>query len=139
MQIFYFRWFPNECLVLIVNIYVKFNMKHIIFGVQLFVLISCGYAETIVSLGRTNVNEWFSKQIVPSMFNLTLEQSDQFEFEFSLRGYPNLPSWIQFMYSTEYNAGYLYGTPPDKVAGHEVMLIINCSLHLHLLKFEFLL
>lgn len=112
-------------------------MKHIIFGVQLFVLISSGYAEQIVSLGRTNVNEWFSKQIVPSMFNLTLEQSDQLEFEFSLRGYPNLPSWIQFMYSTEYNAGYLYGTPPDKVAGHEVKLTINCPLTLYQLNNKF--
>lgn len=93
---------------------------------QFALLISYGCAETIVSLGRTNVNEWFSKKIVPTMFNLTLDEPDQFEFEFSLRGYPNLPSWIQFMYSTEYNAGYLYGTPPEKVAGHEVMSYFVC-------------
>lgn len=97
-------------------------MKHssvVIWPVLVF-LISSGHCQSIISLGRTDVNEWFSKKIVPSMFNLSLDQPDQFEFEFTLKGHPNLPSWMDFIYSTEYNAGYLYGTPPEKVAGHEV-------------------
>lgn len=73
-----------------------------------------------VSLGRVNVNEWFSKKIEPQMFNLTLEQPDQFTYSFSLKNYPDLPSWMRFMYSTEYNSGFLYGTPPEQLSGQEV-------------------
>lgn len=73
-----------------------------------------------VSLGRVNVNEWFSKKIEPKMFNLTLEQPDQFEYKFSLKNYPDLPSWMRFMYSMEYNSGYLYGTPPEELSGQDV-------------------
>lgn len=73
-----------------------------------------------VSLGRINVNEWFSKKIEPNMFNLTIEQTDQFEYTFSLKNYPDLPSWMRFMYSKEYQAGYLYGTPPEELGGREV-------------------
>lgn len=78
--------------------------------------------ELLVSLGRINVNEWFSKKIEAKMFNLTLEQPDQFEYSFSLKDYPDLPSWMRFMYSTEYNAGFLYGTPPEQFSGQEVSL-----------------
>lgn len=74
----------------------------------------------LVSLGNANINEWFSKRIEPSMFNLTLERPDQFEYSFSLKNYPDLPTWMSFMYSTEYNAGFLYGTPPEHLGGQEV-------------------
>lgn len=83
----------------------------------LFPLSNC---ETLVSLGRLNVNEWFSIKIEPKMFNLTFEQPNQFEYRFSLKNYPDLPSWLRYMYSTEYNSGFLYGTPPEKLGGHEV-------------------
>lgn len=91
---------------------------------ELFVLILALFTfangDLSVSLGRVNVNEWFSKKIEPQMFNLTLEQSDQFEYSFSLKNYPDLPTWMRFMYSTEYNAGFLYGTPPEQLGGREV-------------------
>lgn len=86
-----------------------------------FTLFTFSNGELSLSLGRVNVNEWFSKKIEANMFNLTLEQPDQFEYSFSLKNYPDLPSWIRFMYSTEYNAGFLYGTPPEKLGGHEVI------------------
>lgn len=86
----------------------------------LLLFLSSANAEIAMSLGRTNVNEWFSRKIEPKMFNLTLEQPDQFEFRFSKRNYPDLPSWMRFMYSIEYNAGYLYGTPPKDVAAQDV-------------------
>ncbi|XP_031634885.1 epsilon-sarcoglycan isoform X2 [Contarinia nasturtii] len=75
-----------------------------------------------MSLGRVNVNEWFSKKIEPKMFNLTLEQPDQFEYRFSLKNYPDLPSWMRFMYSTEYNSGFLYGTAPEELSGQDILL-----------------
>lgn len=88
--------------------------------ILIFVLFTMANGDLTVSLGRANVNEWFSKKIKPQMFNLTLEQPDQFEYSFSLKDYPDLPSWMRFMYSTEYNSGFLYGTPPEQVSGHEV-------------------
>lgn len=83
----------------------------------LFTLVN---GDLTVSLGRANVNEWFSKKIEPQMFNLTLEQPDQYEYSFSLKDYPDLPSWMRFMYSTEYNSGFLYGTPPEQLISQEV-------------------
>lgn len=74
------------------------------------------------------MNEWFSAKIEPKMFNLSLERADQYEYRFSLQHRPDLPSWMRFMYSTEYGAGYLYGTPPEKSSGREVlfdMLALN--------------
>lgn len=89
---------------------------------SILLLITLSNGDTLASLGRVNVNEWFSIKIEPKMFNLTLEQPNQFEYRFSLKNYPDLPSWLRFMYSTEYNSGFLYGTPPEKLGGHEVSL-----------------
>lgn len=83
-------------------------------------LIALSSGETLVTLGRVNVNEWFSIKIEPKLFNLTLDQPNQFEYRFSLKNYPDLPSWLHYMYSTEYNSGFLYGTPPETLGGHEV-------------------
>lgn len=91
-------------------------------GFLLISLLSCANAQDLISLGRTNVNEWFAKKIEPIMFNLTRTQPDQFEYRFSLRNYPDLPSWLRFTYSSEYGAGFLYGTPPEQLSGHEVSL-----------------
>lgn len=88
-------------------------------------LLTISNGELSVSLGRVNVNEWFSKKIEANMFNLTLEQPNQFEYRFSLKNYPDLPSWMRFMYSTEYNAGFLYGTPPEKLGGNEVKALYD--------------
>lgn len=91
--------------------------------VLILALFTFASGDLTVSLGRVNVNEWFSKKIEPQMFNLTLEQPDQFAYSFSLKNYPDLPSWMRFMYSTEYNSGFLYGTPPEQISGHEVCVI----------------
>lgn len=87
---------------------------------SILLLITLSNGETLVSLGRLNVNEWFSIKIEPKLFNLTFEQPNQFEYRFSLKNYPDLPSWLRYMYSTEYDSGFLYGTPPEKLGGHEV-------------------
>lgn len=94
---------------------------HSLFLILLLFTLSNG--ETFVSLGRVNVNEWFSIKIEPTMFNLTLEQPDQFEYQFSLKSYPDLPSWLRFTYSTEYSSGFLYGTSPEILGGHEASLL----------------
>lgn len=99
--------------------------KHFIIFTFLLLFAYCN-GELLVSLGRVNVNEWFSKKIEPKMFNLTLEKPDQFEYRFSLKNYPDLPSWMRFMYSTEYSSGFLYGTPPEQLSGRDVRAFTLC-------------
>lgn len=88
----------------------------------LIYIVSMTNGQDIIPLGHTNVNEWFTKRIEPKLFNFTRVQSDQIEYRFSLRNYPDLPSWLRFMYSPEYGAGFLYGTPPERLSGHEVSM-----------------
>lgn len=89
----------------------------------LIYIFSVTNAQDIIPLGHTNVNEWFSKRIEPKLFNLTSVQSDQIEYRFSLRNHPDLPPWLRFMYSPEYDAGFLYGTPPERLSGLQVNII----------------
>lgn len=73
-----------------------------------------------LSLGRVYVTELFSTKIQPIMFNWTFGQTEHFKYRCSLKGYPDLPTWMSYIYSNEYHAGYLYGTPPEHLSGYEV-------------------
>lgn len=76
-----------------------------------------------LNLGRVYVSELFSTKIEPQMFNWTYGRPEQFQYRPSLKGFPDLPSWMRYMYSSEYYAGYLYGTPPISYAGREVVFL----------------
>ncbi|EDW04061.1 GH11586 [Drosophila grimshawi] len=72
---------------------------------------------------QANVGELFTYKIEPQLFNWTHQViSEQFRYRPSLENYPDLPSWMRYMYSHEYHAGFLYGTPPDSVAGKTLNL-----------------
>lgn len=75
-----------------------------------------------LNLGSAYVSELFSTKIEPQMFNWTFGRPEQFQYRPSLKGYPDLPSWMRYTYSSEYYAGYLYGTPPMSYAGRKVHL-----------------
>lgn len=67
---------------------------------------------------QANVGELFTFKIEPQLFNWTHQViSEQFRYRPSLQSYPDLPSWMRYMYSHEYHAGFLYGTPPVTAAG----------------------
>lgn len=83
------------------------------------VTITMTSAHPTLNLGRIYVSELFSKKIEPQLFNWTIGQPEQFKFRASLKGHPDLPGWMNYMYSSEYYAGYLYGTPPSYKAGDE--------------------
>jgi len=56
------------------------------------------------------------------MFNWTTQGlTEQFHYRPALEGKPDLPSWMRYMYSSEYHTGYLYGTPPENLADREVI------------------
>ncbi|XP_021703910.1 epsilon-sarcoglycan isoform X2 [Aedes aegypti] len=71
------------------------------------------------------VSELFSLRVEPRMFNWTFQGlTEQFQYRPSLEGYPDLPSWVRYMYSSEYHSGFLYGTPPERVADRKVPIEI---------------
>uniref|UniRef100_A0AAG5D7T8 Dystroglycan-type cadherin-like domain-containing protein n=1 Tax=Anopheles atroparvus TaxID=41427 RepID=A0AAG5D7T8_ANOAO len=83
-----------------------------IFWMVLMVSSSHG-KETIFITDDVFASELFSFRIEPRIFNWTYEGlSEQFQYRTSLEGYPDLPSWVRYMYSSEYHSGFLYGTPP---------------------------
>ncbi|XP_049544642.1 alpha-sarcoglycan isoform X1 [Anopheles darlingi] len=85
----------------------------------------CSGTETIYITDDVSVSELFSLRIEPRMFNWSYEGlSEQFHYRSSLEGYPDLPSWIRYMYSTEYHSGFLYGTPPPRTADTRVPIEI---------------
>lgn len=92
-------------------------MKSFVFGLFTFCCVTSIYA---IDLGRVNVSELFYTKLEPSMFNWTLGLPQHFQYRPSLKNFPDLPSWMRYMYSNEYNAGYLYGTPPIHIAGQQV-------------------
>ncbi|KAL7741123.1 hypothetical protein ACLKA6_018152 [Drosophila palustris] len=72
---------------------------------------------------QANVGELFTYKIEPQLFNWTHQViSEQFRYRPSLQNYPDLPSWMRYMYSHEYHAGFLYGTPPISAAGKSLSL-----------------
>ncbi|XP_055387300.1 epsilon-sarcoglycan isoform X2 [Condylostylus longicornis] len=73
---------------------------------------------------RAPVGELFTKKIEAYMFNWTEQLTEQFKYRPSLEGCPDLPSWLRYMYSSEYHAGFLFGTPPESLSGQEVRLDI---------------
>ncbi|XP_035789557.1 alpha-sarcoglycan-like isoform X4 [Anopheles albimanus] len=85
----------------------------------------CSGTETIYITDDVSVSELFSLRIEPRMFNWSYEGlSEQFHYRSSLEGYPDLPSWIRYMYSPEYHSGFLYGTPPPRTADTRVPIEI---------------
>lgn len=70
---------------------------------------------------RLQVGVFFSTKIDQSMFNWTSNgQMDKFTFRPSLAGYPDLPSFLRYMYSEDRRVGYLYGAPTEQFANREL-------------------
>lgn len=89
----------------------------LLLGIILFFQNSC-------AIEQATVGELFSLKIEPILFNWTNlgAVGEQFRYRASLAGYPNLPTWLRYMYSSEYHAGFLYGTPPDRLSGKKIHL-----------------
>lgn len=76
-----------------------------------------------VVIERVPVSELFTTKIEPRMFNWTFQGvTEQFTYRASKEGFPDLPSWMRYMYSNEYHAGFLYGTPPENLSNKIVRL-----------------
>nr|XP_023022553.1 epsilon-sarcoglycan isoform X1 [Leptinotarsa decemlineata] len=79
-------------------------------------LITLSFA-TLVTAKDANVlmSEVFAISLDPPMFNWTYEgMKNQFVYQASLLNAPDLPSWINYVYSESHHSGFLYGVPPNK-------------------------
>ncbi|CAG5014419.1 unnamed protein product [Parnassius apollo] len=57
--------------------------------------------------------EMFAVPISPNLFNWTYQEFDeQYRFHASLKGKPELPSWLRYVYSGRHHSGFIFGTPP---------------------------
>ena len=57
----------------------------------------------------------FEILVNPPMFNWTYEgKPDQFVYQPSLLNAPDLPSWINYIFSREHHCGFLFGVPPNE-------------------------
>ncbi|KAI4462131.1 alpha-/epsilon-sarcoglycan family member [Holotrichia oblita] len=59
------------------------------------------------------MTEVFEIVIDQTLFNWTYDNPTQFICQPSLSGAPDLPDWINYIYSDQRNVGYLYGVPPN--------------------------
>ncbi|XP_055920384.1 epsilon-sarcoglycan isoform X2 [Eupeodes corollae] len=83
------------------------------------------FAGAALAIEQASVGELFTFKIEPHMFNWTHQGlTDQYRYRPSIEGYPDLPIWLRYMYSNEYHSGFLYGTPPDRLAGKKISLDI---------------
>ncbi|XP_058818328.1 epsilon-sarcoglycan isoform X2 [Topomyia yanbarensis] len=97
-------------------------------GKSIFLLIAISILQATAGTYLTDdvyVSELFSLRVEPRMFNWTFQGlTEQFQYRPSLEGYPDLPSWVRYMYSSEYHSGFLYGTPPERTAESKVPIEI---------------
>lgn len=71
------------------------------------------------------ISELFRMKIDPEMFNWTFDTlTEQFSYRVSKKGFADLPRWLNYMYSKEHHAGFLFGTPPVELAGQMVSIEI---------------
>ncbi|XP_045539929.1 alpha-sarcoglycan isoform X2 [Papilio machaon] len=57
--------------------------------------------------------EMFAVPITPNLFNWTYQEfEEQYRFHASLKGKPELPSWLRYVYSSRHHSGFIFGTPP---------------------------
>lgn len=61
------------------------------------------------------MTEIFAIPLDPPMFNWTYEgNNDQFVYQASLLNFPDLPDWINYVFSDRHHKGFLYGVPPKR-------------------------
>lgn len=71
---------------------------------------------SLVTAKNANVlmTEVFAIPLDPPMFNWTFEgHKNQFMYQASLFNSPDLPSWINYVFSDRHHYGFLYGVPPS--------------------------
>lgn len=56
----------------------------------------------------------FTMKVAPQLFkwDASEDQPDRYSYQPSLLGSPDLPSWMQYVYSKTFHSGFIYGTPP---------------------------
>ncbi|CAH2059581.1 unnamed protein product, partial [Iphiclides podalirius] len=88
-------------------------------------LIGLAAAENVNDAVET---EMFAVPISPGLFNWTYQEFDeQYRFHASLKGKPELPPWLRYVYSGRHHAGFIFGTPPRGTASPVTLEIIGLN------------
>ena len=74
----------------------------------------------LTSCENVHTTKVFILPIEPSMFNWTLHSGDSYDYQASLVNAPDLPKWIEYLYSKRHHTGFLYGVPPKEQEDIEV-------------------
>lgn len=89
----------------------------LILGVLSLFFIAHGASENV------SATKVFIFPIEPSMFNWTLKIGNDFSYRASLLNAPDLPKWIDYLYSKRHKTGFLYGVPPSNHKELEVSVL----------------
>ncbi|XP_034255958.1 epsilon-sarcoglycan isoform X1 [Thrips palmi] len=67
----------------------------------------------------------FTMKVAPQLFKWEAsdDQPDRYSYQPSLKGSPDLPSWMQYIYSKTYHSGFIYGTPPANQADFTLEIV----------------
>lgn len=87
--------------------------------------IALGIFSSIVLISCENVHttKVFILPIEPNMFNWTIHSGDSFDYQASLVNAPDLPKWIEYLYSKRHHTGFLYGVPPKEQQDIEIEVV----------------
>ena len=55
----------------------------------------------------------FLYPVEPSLFNWSKRIGDDFTYRASILNAPDLPKWIEYLYSKKHKTGFLFGVPPQ--------------------------
>ncbi|XP_068625653.1 alpha-sarcoglycan [Battus philenor] len=76
----------------------------------LTLLVAVANSENIYNAVET---EMFAVPISPNLFNWTYQEFDeQYRFHAAMKGKPELPPWLRYVYSGRHHSGFIFGTPP---------------------------
>lgn len=95
---------------------------------RLFLLLLVFTFQNCSAIEQGTVGEVFVYKITQDLFlwSNNTKNSKELELRFrpTLKDHPELPSWIGYIYSKPHKTGYLYGTPPEKLADKKISLDI---------------
>lgn len=91
------------------------------------ILLGISYSIVLASCENVHTTKVFILPIDPNMFNWTIHSGDNFVYQASLLNAPDLPKWIEYLYSKRHHTGFLYGVPPKDQKDIEVSVVESVS------------
>ncbi|KAK6622424.1 hypothetical protein RUM44_002235 [Polyplax serrata] len=91
------------------------------FSATVFIVAIFAWAE--INGENVPATKVFVLPVEPAMFNWTRKMGDDFSYRASLLNAPDLPKWIEYLYSKRHKTGFLFGVPPQDQKELEIEII----------------